>query len=116
MKSQLLRSAGCGILAAGLFPLCLAAQAAPQSPAAIPDSRCADLRWNWFEPIREASGFETARSKRWVTSSRTAESAVVERPWLGLSLPVSSIPTATPTRDSARSTKGNVSIPMRWAR
>jgi N-acyl-D-amino-acid deacylase len=35
MKSQLLRSAGHGIMVAGLLPLCLAAQAAPKSPAAF---------------------------------------------------------------------------------
>ncbi|HEY7028690.1 MAG TPA: D-aminoacylase [Gemmatimonadales bacterium] len=33
MKSQLLRSAGRGIVAAGLLPLCLAAQTAPSPPA-----------------------------------------------------------------------------------
>src|SRR4030095_12860631 len=35
MKSQLLRSAGLGIMVAGLFPLCLAAQTAPKSPVAF---------------------------------------------------------------------------------
>ena len=75
MKSQLLRSAGRGILVAGLFPLCLAAQAKPGSQSAVLIRDALIYDGTGSEPVRGSVRIRNGKIADVIDAVATADQA-----------------------------------------